>query len=382
MKLTVEKAVLTKTLARVVGIVERRTTIPMLSNILLSAGDGVLTITATDMDMEARATAVVDTATCGTCTVPALTLADIVKKLPDGAQVELSHSAEDDKLTVRSGRSRFSLATLDADEFPIFNPPTDGASFDIEAVILNRLIDSTRFAINHDDTRYYLNGIYLHIATTADGQSLRAAATDGHRLAQDSTALPDGAASMPGIILPRKAVDALRKLTEGAGTVGLQISDTKFCATIEGATDNTATVLTTKLIDGTFPDYQRVIPTGNLNRLEADSADLSAALGRVAAISSEKSRAVKLTLSKSEISLDATSPEHGTANEQLDAERANFTGAAIEIGFNSRYLMDAVTAAAVPRLRLSIGSPNDPCIITDAAQSDGARLFVVMPMRV
>lgn len=373
MKLTIERAALLKSLTHVQSVVERRNTIPILSNVKL-AGDagGGLSLNATDMDLDIVETVPAEVSRAGATTAPAHTLYDIVRKLPEGSQVELEASPEDGQLTLRSGRSKFSLATLPVEDFPVVSGGDFANTFTLEAETLRALIDSTRFAISTEETRYYLNGIYLH-AVQVDGRSvLRAVATDGHRLARMEVPLPDGAEGMPGVIVPRKTVGELRKLIdETAMEVTVSLSEKKIRFAFDDA------VLTSKLIDGTFPDYERVIPTDNDKVMEIDGKLLAQAADRVSAISTEKSRAVKLTLEPGTLTLSASSPENGSAVEEVEA---HYDGGPMEIGFNSRYLLDILGQIEGDTVRFAMNDGASPTVIQEAG--DASAIYVLMPMRV
>ena len=296
MKLTIERVALLKALGHVQSVVERRNTIPILSNVLLRAdtpadGTGALALSATDMDVEIveRVPARIERA--GRTTVPAHTLHDIVRKLPEGAEIEIEASGERSTMVLRCGRSTFTLACLPPEDYPVMASGDLAHRFTLTAGELKSLIDRTRFAISTEETRYYLNGIYLHATKSDEVPVMRVVATDGHRLARVEMVLPEGAAGMPGIIVPRKTVLELRKLVEESDAeVELALSETK----IRFATGDAE--LTSKLIDGTFPDYDRVIPTSNDKVLEVKCKDFSEAVDRVSTISTEKSRAVKLAI--------------------------------------------------------------------------------------
>ena len=289
MKLTIERSALLRALGHVQSVVERRNTIPILSNVLIRAEDGKLALSATDMDIEMVASAASQNARKGATTVPAHTLYDIIRKLREGAQVELDAGGDKAAMTLRSGRSTFTLACLPPEDYPLMAGGELPFNFMLSAADLKRLIDRTRFAISTEETRYYLNGIYLHAAKSNDVPMLRAVATDGHRLARMEIPLPEGAAGMPGVIVPRKTVVELRKLLDEMDQdVAIALSDTKIRFSFGG------TVLTSKLIDGTFPDYDRVIPTGNDRILEVECKPFAEAVDRVSTISTERSRAVKL----------------------------------------------------------------------------------------
>ncbi len=372
MKLIIERAALLKSLGHVQSVVERRNTIPILSNVRIDAAKGQLALNATDMDIEIVESTSAEVGKGGATTAPAHTLYDIVRKLPEGAQVELSSSGDGGQIKLSAGRSHFNLACLPVEDFPAMTGSDFSHTFKLSAADLRALIDRTRFAISTEETRYYLNGIYLH-ATKSDGVAvLRAVATDGHRLARVELPLPQGAASMPGIIVPRKAVVEVRKLIdETESDITISVSDAK----IRFGFDNVA--LTSKLIDGTFPDYERVIPTGNDKVLEAERKPLFDAVDRVSAISSEKSRSIKMNCEKGTVTLSASSPEAGSASEEVEAKYSSGT---LEIGFNSRYLLEILGQIEGDAARFTMADAASPTLIRDVA--DGSAMYVLMPMRV
>ena len=375
MKFTVDRAVLLKALAHVQSVVERRNTIPILANVLLDAGKDGLRLTATDMEIAiVEEVAGVEVAREGRCTAPAATLFEIVRKLPEGAKVELDHRGGDAPLSLRAGRYNTGLTVLPVEDFPSMTEGKLPHRFTVTAGMLRDLVDRTRFAISTEETRYYLNGIYLH-ATEVDGvKVLRAVATDGHRLARVQEPLPEGAEGMPGVIVPRKTIAELRKLAEEAtDAIEMRLSDTKLQIRIGSVT------LTSKLIDGTFPDYERVIPKGNDRVLTVDKAAFAAAVDRVAAISSERSRPVKLSLEKDHLLLTAASPEQGQAQEELDGDTVTYDAAALEIGFQARYLKD-ITDQVESRVEFRFADGSAPTIVQDASKPEA--LYVLMPMRV
>ncbi len=372
MKLTIERGALLKALAHVQSVVERRNTIPILSNVLIDASGSAVSLTATDMDLTIVESVAASVAAAGATTAPAHTLYDIVRKLPDGAQVQIDSGGDGSQLAIRAGRSRFTLATLPRDDFPAMGAGELPHSFSIAAGDMRGLIDRTRFAISTEETRYYLNGIYLH-AHSADGPPvLRAVATDGHRLARVEMPLPMGAAEIPGVILPRKAVAEIRKLIdESDAPIDVALSETRVRFAVGDV------VLTSKLIDGTFPDYQRVIPSGNDKVLKVDRRSFAEAVDRVSTISSEKSRAVKLSLKPGNLTLSATSAENGSASEELEV---NYDGGEIDIGFNARYLLDITQQIEGDGAQLTLADAASPTLVRD--ESDASALYVLMPMRV
>ncbi|MBM3512323.1 MAG: DNA polymerase III subunit beta [Alphaproteobacteria bacterium] len=372
MKLVIERAALLKSLGHVQSVVERRNTIPILSNVRIDAAKGKLSLHATDMDIEIAETTVADVGKAGATTAPAHTFYEIVRKLPEGSQVEISSSGDGGQVTLSAARSRFNLACLPVDDFPAMAGGELTHSFSFGAADLRALIDRTKFAISTEETRYYLNGIYLHAAKSDGGAVIRAVATDGHRLARVEAPLPQGAAGMPGVIVPRKTVAELRRLIEEAdGDISISLSDAK----IKFAFDNL--VLTSKLIDGTFPDYERVIPAGNDKVMEADRKAMFDAVDRVSAISTEKSRSIKMACDKGTVTLSASSPEAGSAIEEIEA---SYGAGQLEIGFNSRYLLDILQQIEGDAARFSMSDAASPTIIRDVA--DASAVYVLMPMRV
>jgi DNA polymerase III subunit beta len=372
MKLAIERAALLKSLGHVQSVVERRTTIPILSNVKLEAGDGTLGLSATDLDLAVVEETEAEVSRPGATTAPAHTLYDVVRKLPEGARVAIERSAGGE-LTLRSGRATFDLPCLPADEFPSMGDEGLEHSFALAAHELRKLIDRTRFAISTEETRYYLNGIFLH--TRDDGHGcLRSVATDGHRLARFETALPDGAAGMPPVIVPRKTIGEVRKLIddlEGDAPVEIGLSPSRIRFRIGSA------VLRSRLIDGTFPDYERVIPTGNDKLLVAPTKELSAVIDRVATISTDRSRAIKLALADGRLTLSAISPEAGRAVEELDV---SYPSEPLEIGFNARYMLDMSAQIEGDEIEVAIADAASPMLVRDP--KDSSTLYVLMPMRV
>jgi DNA polymerase-3 subunit beta len=374
MKLTIERTALLKSLAHVQSVVERRSTIPILSNVRIEAASaGEVKLTATDMDLAIVEAAAASVARSGATTTSAHTLYDIVRKLPEGSQLEFAPAGgADGRLILRSGRAKYELPCLPVEDFPIMAEGELPYEFELPAADLRRLIAKTRFAISTEETRYYLNGIYLH-AAVAEGQGrLRAVATDGHRLARVDVALPDGAAGMPGVIVPRKAVGELAKLIEESdGAVAIALSDSKIRFGLGSAT------LTSKLIDGAFPDYERVIPAGNDRTLTVANKALRDAVDRVSTISTEKSRAIKLALAKDRLVISAASPEAGSGTEELDA---SYDGTPIEIGFNARYILDTTDQIDGQDISFVLSDAASPSLVRDSA--DAGAVYVIMPMRV
>jgi len=372
MKVTVERAALLKSLGHVHRVVERRNTIPILANVLVKAERSTLSFKATDLDLEETETVPAEVGQGGSTTVPAHMFYEIVRKLPEGAQIVLEASGDRAVLAVRAGRSRFTLQTLPDSDFPDLAAGDMTHKFKLPAADLKRLIDKTQFAISTEETRYYLNGIYLHAAGSAKAPTLRAVATDGHRLAQVELALPDGAAGMPGIIVPRKTVGEVQRLIEdSAAEITVELSPGKIRFTFGDV------VLTSKLIDGTFPDYSRVIPTGNDKELVVDKKEFEQAVDRVSTVSSERGRAVKLSLSNGRLTLSVTNPDSGSATEEVEVE---YGSDPLDIGFNSRYLLDIAAQIEGEAAVLKLADPGSPTLIQD--RDSKSALYVLMPMRV
>ena len=372
MKITIDKSALLRSLGHVQSVVERRNTIPILANVLLKADNNTLSLTTTDMDLEIIETVEAKVQTPGSITVPALTLHDIVRKLPDSSSIEIALDANGNTVAVKAGRSNFRLSCLPVADFPELGGSDMPTTFSVPAKDFRALIDRTRFAMSTEETRYYLNGIYVHAASSGDAPVLRAVATDGHRLARFEMTLPDGANDMPGVIVPRKTVGEVRKLIdEAADNIQISLSETKICFAFDHI------VLTSKLIDGTFPDYQRVIPSGNDKVLEVDPKAFVGAIDRVSTISTEKSRAVKLTINGKTMTLSASSPDSGSATEDVEV---SFDADPIEIGFNSRYLLDITQQIEGNGCRITLADSASPTIIQD--NGDTSALYVLMPLRV
>ena len=372
MKLVIDRSALLKSLGHVQSVVERRGTIPILSNVKLEAAGDVLYLTATDMDIAVVERATASVSSPGQTTVPAHTFYDIVRKLPEGSQVEITRMSDAAKAIIKAGSSRFSLATLPVEDFPVMTEGELPHSFTVTPHECNTLIDKTRFAVSTEETRYYLNGIFLHAAESQGIPVLRTVATDGHRLARIEIGLPAGASGMPGVIIPRKTIGEIKKLIEeGVSEVGISLSENKIRFTCGNA------VLVSKLIDGTFPDYERVIPSGNDKIMEVDCRAFTQAVDRVSIIASEKTRGIKLAVDQGKLTLSADSPEHGTASEEVEI---NYAATPIEIGFNSRYLLDMMAQMEGDTAQFVLADGTSPALVRDTA--DVGALYVIMPMRV
>ena len=372
MKLSIERGVLLRAVGQAQSVVERRNTIPILANVLIEAEGDAVSFRATDLDIEVVDKAPAKVERAGATTVSAVTLHEIVRKLPDGALVTLTDDAATGRLTVEAGRSHFQLATLPREDFPVMASSEYEANFSAPAPVLRRLFDKSKFAISTEETRYYLNGVYMHVAESEGAQVLRCVATDGHRLARIDAELPQGSENLPGVIVPRKTVGELRKLLDDDDmTIAVSVSETK----VRFATPDIT--LTSKVIDGTFPDYGRVIPTGNTRRLEVDASEFAQAVDRVATVSSERSRAVKMALDEDRLVLSVNAPDSGAAEEELAVA---YGDEKLEIGFNAKYLLEIASQVDRENAVFLFNSAGDPTLMREG--NDPSAVYVVMPMRV
>jgi DNA polymerase-3 subunit beta len=376
MKLTIERAALLKALGHVQSVVERRNTIPILSNVMMSAGDGRLAFTATDLDMEIADWVPAQVEEAGQVSATAHTLYEIARELPDGADVWLRHTSDDPRLEIRAGRSRFNLPVLPPGDFPMMSSEGLSNPISIETADVIRLIDKTRFAISTEETRYYLNGLYLHLIVEDGVQKLRAVATDGLRLALAEMRLP--VAFPTGVIIPRKTVIEARRLMDDADeTLALSVSAQKVRFDFGHA------ALTSKVIDGSFPLYDRVIPRENRRVMQLDNAAFAAAVRRVATISTEHSRAVRMSIEPGRMTLSVRNTDAGQAVEELEID---YAGEPIEIGFNARYVLDVTgqIGGGVAEFRFAepVGAAAmlDPALVLDP--TDAGVQYVLVPMRV
>lgn len=372
MRVTIERSNLLKSLNHVHRVVERRNTIPILSNVLLRADQATLALKATDLDLEVNEATAAMVEQAGATTVPAHLLYEIVRKLPEGGEVLLATNPDGTSMTVVSGRSNFRLQCLPQSDFPELTAGTFTHTFRVNCTAIKGLVDRTQFAISNEETRYYLNGIYLHTIEAGGDLKLRAVATDGHRLARAEIVAPSGSEGMPGIIIPRKTVAELQKLGDDPDMImTVEVSDSKIRFTVG------TIVLTSKLIDGTFPDYQRVIPSGNDKKLIVDRQAFAQAVDRVSTISSERGRAVKMAISDGLVTLTVNNPDSGSASEEVAAD---YTSDGIDIGFNAKYLLDITNQLQGSEAVFMLADSGAPTLIRDAA--DEGALYVLMPMRV
>ena len=364
MKLSAGRESLLKPLQAVIGVVERRQTMPILANLLLVAKDGVLSVTATDLEVELVAVADVTVDSPGEVTVPGRKLLDICRALPSDAEVSISQSGE--KLNIKSGRSKFSLTTLPAAEFPTVDDINAGHSVTVAQSVLVRLLEKTHFSMAQQDVRYYLNGLLLET-----GQNmLRAVATDGHRLALCEVELNDKNAPDQQVIVPRKGILELQRLLTGEGDLAIELGTNHVRIQLDGIR------FTSKLIDGRFPEYERVIPQDTSNFLSADRGAFRSALQRTAILSNEKYRGIRLIIRNNGMVLQAHNPEQEEAEEELEAQ---YEGEEIEIGFNVNYLLDALNAIETDEVNLALVDGNSSCLLREPGKDDCK--YVVMPMR-
>ena len=376
MKFAVNKSVFLVALQHVHSVVERRNTIPILSNVLLEAKEEGIFLTATDMDiqvLESIEGSEVEIMQMGTVTTSAQMLYDIVRKLPDNIKVEL-YSENSERLAVKASSSSFALNCLPAEDFPSFPGEAFKNTFKIESKDLIRLIDKTSFAMSMEETRYYLNGIYMHTIEEKEKHLLRTVATDGHRLSRVDMSLPEGANSVSGVIIPRKTIMEVRKLIEdNKDKLHISLDETRIRFTLGKV------ILTSKLLDGTFPDYSRVIPEdgGNEKIVNVSNESLSQAVDRVSTVSTDKSRAIKMNVQKDTISITANNPDQGSASENIGIE---YKGEGVEIGFNSKYVLDVSRQLKGKNMLIKLSDSVSPTLIFD--EEDESALFVLMPMRV
>ena len=372
MKFTIERASLLKTLSHMQSIVEKRNTIPVLSNVRIEALSSGISFKATDMDTEITEIVDANISEAGATTAPAHMLYDIVRKLSDGSEVEITFPDEKGQLTIASGRSKFALSTIGVEDFPVISGDKLPINFVMDKEELKDVIDRTKFAVSTEETRYYLNGVYMHAKKEGEAKVLRAVATDGHRLACVESPLPEGAEELAGVIIPRKTITEIRKLLDdnNAEKVNVSMSDNKVRFALDDVT------LTSKLIDGTYPDYERVIPTDNDKNLEIGVKELSSAVDRVSVVA-ERTRAIKMLTGANKVTIITSSPDLGSASEDLEAK---YEGESLEIGYNFRYLLDILQEIKGDAVRISFTDGTSPSVIHDT--SDSSAIYVLMPMRV
>ena len=375
MEIKANSSDLLKALNHIHGIVEVRHTLPILSNIVLSAENNELSLSSTNLDIFCSDKIDAEIVNSGEISVPAITFFEIVKRLPSGSDVILSMGDEDTELILKCGRSKFNLSTLKTEDFPILSDKDLSTNFVISADELSRMIDKTKFAISNEETRYYLNGIFFHKAESNSIKFLRAVATDGHRLAQYDIPLPQGAEEITGIIIPKKTVFELRKVLDDAdGDVNVSLNENK----IKFSFNNLKII--SKVIDGTFPDYTKVIPQNNDKKFKTNNSELKNAIDRVSAVAineETKSKAIKLTIENNKLNLSVESQSKGSAKEEIDISYSNEK---VDIGFNSRYLLDICNEVDGDEIDVNLLDSISPAIILD--KTDENLFFVLMPMRI
>lgn len=372
-QLVIERASLLNALSHVQSVVEKRNTIPILANVKLETKDSALSLTATDMDITITETVAANVQKQGALTVPAHTLYDIVRKLPDGSQIELSGDSDSTgRLHIVSGSCDFTLACLGVTDFPVMDLGNTSHQFTIGSAELTSLIDRTRFAMSNEETRYYLNGLYFHVREDEESPVLRTVSTDGHRLALAQVDMPEGASGMTGVIIPKKTVGELRKLfDEVDGEIEVSLSENKVCF-VSGSI-----VFMSKLIDGTFPDYDKVIPEGNDAQMLVQGKGLAQAVDRVSTISTEKTSAVRFSFGENILEISAISEEHGSASEGLQVK---YAGSDLEINFSARYVLEMLGSLQGDNVEFMLSENGGPAVVRD--EGDSTALYVIMPMHV
>lgn len=373
MKLTIDRAVFLKALSHGQSVVERRTMVPILSHILLQTTDNGVSLSTTDMDLALNENIPAEIQVPGAITVSAHMLFEIVRKLPDGLVIELSLNEENGQLTIKAGRSKFSLSSLPVADFPQLTQGELPHQFQLDAATLKRLIDRSKFAMSNEDTRYYLNGIYLHAHAANGNKILRSVATDAHRLACIEAPVPAGAEEIPGIIVGRKTVTEIRKLLdEVEDDVTVRLSATRIEFVLPNAT------LSSRLIDGSYPDYEQAIPLENDKQIILDAKAFAAAVDRVATVATDKLRVIKVNVGNNMITLSAASHELGSATEEIPVDYPGEE--TVEIGFNARYLLDIAQQIGDDEAQIMLADGSSPAIIR--GMNDSESMFVLMPMRV
>jgi len=371
MKISIDRNSLLNTLSHVQNIVEKRNTIPILSNILIVAKTNNFVLSATDMDLSITESITCSVIEDGSVTTPAQTLYDIVRKTPEGSEIELI-SNDGNKLSVRSGKSKFSLSCLPKDDFPKIDNSTLDNEISLSSKILKEIIDKTRFAISNEETRYYLNGIYFHIIKQEGQNILKSVATDGHRLAKFETNFSDQNLAISGIIIPKKTINEVRKLIdETEEDIKVFLNESKIVFFINNI------IITSKLIDGSFPDYEKVIPKNNDKTMLVKTSLIYEAVDRVSTVSSEKSKSVKLSIMNNLVSLSSNSAETGSGAEDIEV---NYSGEKIEIGYNAKYLLEILNQIQGDNVNFRLFDSSSPSIIEDP--KDTSTLYILMPMRV
>jgi DNA polymerase-3 subunit beta len=371
MKFSISRETLLKALKHTQSVVEKRTSIAILSNVRLKAENNKLELTATDNDITVQGIAEAFVDGAGVTTANAHKLFEIVSKIPEGVMVEMTLNGEGNRLSITAGKAKFSLACLAADAFPDMTKVDGGTVFTLSSNELKRLLAKSQFASATDETRAYLNGIYLHVAEADGAKVLRAAATDGHRLARVDASVPEGLTELQGVILPRKTVAELRRLTEDAKEVTFRVTDRLIQA------ETSEITVTSKVVDGNFPDYDKVIPADNNLTMDVPARALLQAVDRVAILSHEKSRSIKFSLQSGNLLITANNPDQENAAEEL---KVDYDKDSMDVGFNARYVADIGNQMDGDDMQFWFKDPASPVIVRDP--KDAGALFVVMPMRV
>ena len=375
MEFKINSTDLLKALSHIHGIVEVRHTLPILSNIILEAKDDKLILSSTNLDIYCSDKIKAEVLQSGEVSVSAVTFFEIIKRLPSGSEVLMMMEEGENEIRLTCGRSKFNLSTLKTDDFPIISDSDLSTNFVLSADELIRIIDKTKFAVSNEETRYYLNGIFLHKAERNSIQFLRAVATDGHRLAQYDIPLPQGADDITGIIIPKKTIYELRKVLDDAnGDVSVSLNENKIKFSFNDLK------VVSKVIDGTFPDYTKVIPQKNDKNFKTNNSDLKNAIDRVSAVAANeesKSKAIKFCIENNSLSLSVESQSKGSANEMIDV---NYSGDKVYIGFNSKYIIDICNEVDGDEISISLSDSISPAIILD--KTDENLFFVLMPMRI
>ncbi len=371
MKAKINKKTLVQTLSHLHSVVEKRNTIPILANVLIEAKDKSLVLAATDMEIAELQSISCEVLQEGSVTTPAHILYDIVRKLPDEAMIELE-SIEGKKLEIKTDKISFSLMCLPPNDFPDIHSGDYPEGFEIDTASLRRLIDKTLFSVSTEETRYYLNGIYLHSIKEKETEVLRAVATDGHRLSRLSASLPKNAHNLEGVIIPRKTVTEIKKIIDNQdGQVKIQIAKNKIKFSLNNV------IITSKLLDGTFPDYERVIPNNNSKELIVDAQEFIAAVDRVSTLSSDRTKAIKFKLSNKALEITAENPDQGSAKENISV---HYNGENMEIGFNSKYLIDISRQITGANIKFMLSDKLSPTLMFD--EEDSLALYLLMPMHI
>ena len=375
MKLQLSKTNFVKSLSFVQNIVESKATIPILANVLLEAKQGRLNVSATDMDITIFDKIKVNNIESeGSTSVPAQTLYNVIKELSDDNPINLSYDQNSKKLSLDSSNSKFVFSCLPKEEFPISSNETFKTNFDLESDLLKEIIDKTYFATSNEETRYYLNGLYLHTTTLNNKNYLRTVATDGHRLAQYQINTPQAIAKNNfGVIIPKKLIFELRKLIDDLkGNIKIELSERKIKLSFN------ETIIISKLIDGKFPDYEKVIPKNTSNAFSINRKKFLESINRISTISSEKSKAIKLNLNKDKLTISASNLEEGGSG--IEEITIKYSGPTLDIGFNSGYLKEIINQLTLDEITILFSDSTAPTIIKDASKAES--LYVLMPMRV